>query len=319
VSLGFLSLVVFAGLVLCLMWFVRQRRTTSKPRAMDTSGTDGERLPTLVDDDEEELTELTLFKKEDAVLREIDVPEDDVQAWNVVRVPAGSAAHTGTGSRKQNADAFLVLESLGLYAVADGVGRGAPAALASNLAVEVLKERFARDRPRSTREAITELNDAFSEANRRVRAEAGGRGERYVGMATTQTAMLFSASRGVICICHVGNARCYRLRADALQQLTRDHTNGRRVSRAIGAEDEVAVDIIATRTQERDTFLLCSNGLTHAISDAEIRALLAAHEEPDAQARALIDRALSTGKPVDNVTALVVRVKDLFHDPYAGC
>jgi protein phosphatase len=282
-------------------------------------GEDGEPLPTLVDDDDDELTELTLFKKEDAVLREIDAPEDDVQAWNVVRVPAGASAHTGTGSRRLNADAFLVLESLGLYAVADGVGRGEPAALASNMAVDVLKERFARDRPQSTRDAITVLGDAFSEANRRVRAEGRARGEKFAQMATTQTAMLFSANRGVICVCHVGNARCYRFRAEALQQLTRDHTNGRRVSRAIGAEDEVAVDIIATRTQERDTFLLCSNGLTHAISDAEVRAILAAHEEPDAQARALIDRALATGKPVDNVTALVVRVKDLFHDPYAGC
>jgi protein phosphatase len=145
-------------------------------------------------------------------------------------------------------------------------------------------------------------------------------------MGSTCTALAIADESA--CIAHVGDSRAYRISRSAIQQLTEDHSvvgemqrrgllgkEGARlhpersqITRALGAKPEVKVDIIeGIALGESEMFLLCTDGLSNAISDAEIQDLVVSHQAQDA-CKALVDLAVSRGGE-DNVTALVVHVQ----------
>ena len=149
---------------------------------------------------------------------------------------------------------------------------------------------------------------------------------RY-GMGTTLTALILKQDEGILA--HVGDSRCYRLREGVFEQLSRDHTLVARlveqgvippeqaryhpqrnvIRQAVGVADPsepLEPDIETFALQAGDLYLLCSDGLTDMVDDAEIEAVL--REEPPTRAAwRLVDRALANGGR-DNITVVLVRV-----------
>ncbi len=204
--------------------------------------------------------------------------------------------------------------------VADGMGGHAGGATASRVAVETVTSVVAS----SQLAPDVTLRAALEAANRVVHAEAQ-RTEGLAGMGTTGVAALFSPD-GVAFVANVGDSRAYRMRDGALQQITLDHSlvaelqrrgmiteeealvHPRRneVLRSLGVEPEVVVDLHQLDLAPGDVFLLCSDGLSGVVRDAEIADVI--HREPPAQAaRTLVDFANSRGGP-DNITVQIARI-----------
>jgi protein phosphatase len=224
--------------------------------------------------------------------------------------------------RANNEDALLVGEGRDetLFVVADGIGGFEAGEVASRIAVDVLREL----EPGATFEA------AIREANRRILAV--GRGdERLSGMGTTIVAARFGGTREepVAEIAHVGDSRVYLLRGGSLRPLTEDHSlvaelvrsgdltrdqaaehpQKNLITRALGAEEEVEVDTVVLPVEAGDRLLLCSDGLTDMVPEANIGEILAdSPGDPEKPARTLVSAALDAGGS-DNVTVVVVDVK----------
>jgi PPM family protein phosphatase len=224
--------------------------------------------------------------------------------------------------RANNEDALLVGEGRDetLFVVADGIGGFEAGEVASRIAVDVLREL----EPGASFEA------AIREANRRILAV--GRGdERLSGMGTTIVATRFGGTREepVAEIAHVGDSRVYLLRGGSLRPLTEDHSlvaelvrsgdltrdqaaehpQKNLITRALGAEEEVEVDTVVLPVEAGDRLLLCSDGLTDMLPEANIGEILAdSPGDPEKPARTLVSAALDAGGS-DNVTVVVVDVK----------
>jgi protein phosphatase len=225
--------------------------------------------------------------------------------------------------RVNNEDALLVGEGRDetLFAVADGIGGFEAGEVASSIAIEVLKEL----EPGASFEA------AIQKANRRILAV--GRGdERFSGMGTTLVAARFGGSQEEpeVQIAHVGDSRAYLLRGGNLRPLTEDHSlvaelvrsgdltrdqaaehpQKNLITRALGAEEEVEVDIDVLPVEAGDRFLLCSDGLSDMVPEGRILEILAdSLDDPETPARNLLSAALDAGG-TDNVTVVVVDVKE---------
>jgi serine/threonine protein phosphatase PrpC len=230
------------------------------------------------------------------------------------------AFRTDTGrQRSANEDALFVRAPI--FVVADGMG----GAQAGEVASQAAADAFDRDLPdvspqRLLRETIEAAN---SEIHRLAQADPS-----RAGMGTTITAAIVDAEREEVCIGHVGDSRAYRLREGRLERLTRDHSlveEMRRkgqitdaqaedhpqrsiITRALGPEPEVEVDVHAVPAAAGDTFLLCSDGLTTMVDEERIAAVLAAASTQEA-VRALVDEANRAGGR-DNITALAFRLAD---------
>jgi len=224
--------------------------------------------------------------------------------------------------RANNEDALLVGEGRDetLFVVADGIGGFEAGEVASRIAVDVLREL----EPGASFEA------AIREANRRILAV--GRGdERLSGMGTTIVATRFGGTREepLAEIAHVGDSRAYLLRGGSLQPLTEDHSlvaelvrsgdltrdqaaehpQKNLITRALGAEEKVEVDTMVLPVEAGDRLLLCSDGLTDMVPEANIGEILAdSPDDPEKPARTLVSAALDAGGS-DNVTVVVVDVK----------
>jgi PPM family protein phosphatase len=224
--------------------------------------------------------------------------------------------------RANNEDALLVGEGRDetLFVVADGIGGFEAGEVASRIAVDVLREL----EPGASFEA------AIREANRRILAV--GRGdERLSGMGTTIVATRFGGTREepVAEIAHVGDSRAYLLRGGSLRPLTEDHSlvaelvrsgdltrdqaaehpQKNLITRALGAEEEVEVDTVVLPVEAGDRLLLCSDGLTDMVPEANIGEILAdSPGDPEKPARTLVSAALDAGGS-DNVTVVVVDVR----------
>ena len=216
--------------------------------------------------------------------------------------------------------------------VADGMGGAAAGEVASRLAIRTLLD-IVLDVPewvlRVDDDAAERLLERTADYYHRVDEVLGQHGladPKLDGMGTTMT-MLFSLGPDAF-VAHVGDSRAYLLRRGRLQQLTRDHTHVQRLvdagtitrqeaethalrhvlTNVLGGVDRtVEVDLERFALAEDDRLLLCSDGLSEVVRDAEIAAELERHAEPAQACRALLDLALERGAP-DNVTVLVARV-----------
>ena len=241
-----------------------------------------------------------------------------------VRARAAGLSDVGR-CRKVNQDAFLLDESRGLYAVADGMGGHAAGEVASRLASEALAAAL-RERAAgwTAEEAGRGLRDALTEGNRRICESVQARSE-WRGMGTTMVALVLVEGQAVIA--HVGDSRAYLLRDRTLRQLTSDHSWVNEqvklgvlapelahrhpmrniVTRALGNQLEVESDLIVESVRPGDVFALCSDGLSGMLEDREIRDTLVAQAEvPTRACRALVDGANARGGE-DNITVVVVR------------
>lgn len=236
-----------------------------------------------------------------------------------------AVAQTDTGRRRhRNEDSHRIIDSQAVFLVADGMGGHAAGEVASQLAAQIIGDAFATGRFRADRgddlpRRALELQRAIQAANEtiflRSSAEAALR-----GMGTTVVVACFSPTKRRAYVAHVGDSRCYRVRKRQLAQLTTDHTLavatgvpgalGERLTRALGIEREVQVDIQLDAPEPGDVYVLCSDGLSKMIPDEEIRDLVLAHHDLEQASRALVDAANERGGR-DNITVVLIRVDPL--------
>lgn len=280
--------------------------------------------PYAIYDDEDEDDEPT--RGGGAVVRKLymeDGAAPDEPTGIHPRFAVRSGGRTDPGTRvTTNEDAMLMLESEGLYVVADGMGGHAGGALASQLAIEAMAATFLEnaDAPcmlANVPPRAMQLVQGIAAANEAIRS-AASRNPTLSEMGTTVVAARFMPLKGRVYVGHVGDSRCYRFREGRLEQITTDHTmaeygvsgkDARRLTRAVGSNGIVEADLVVLEPQKEDVFLLCSDGLTKALSEDQIAEALASEPDPDTAARELIARAKAR-KAKDNVTAIVVRVVD---------
>ena len=241
-----------------------------------------------------------------------------------MRLHAGSATDVGR-IRANNQDRIL-LRSGRVFAVADGMGGHRGGEVAAQLAVEALDTGF-DERNRSSDALI----EAVAHANTVVH-DASLRDDGLLGMGTTITVLaIVDDHRGgeLLAVANVGDSRTYWMRGSELEQLTEDHSvvaemvrdgqlrpedaerHPRRslVTRALGVEPHVLVDLLEVVPAVGDRFLLCSDGLSGEVTDAAIAAVLRRVADPAEAARELVRVALARGGR-DNISVVVVDVID---------
>ena len=218
--------------------------------------------------------------------------------------------------REINEDALLTDPSGALWVVADGMGGHGHGDLAADLVIDALARLpHGGGGPALLRQGLAAAHDAIGR-----RARAGGLGP----IGATVVALLIEDRRATIA--WAGDARAYLWRDGALEPLTRDHSQVQEMlDRGEIAPDEVrghALQNVVTRAvgvgaldpafaeldlRRGDRLLLCSDGLSHCLVDAEIAAELAAAADPAEACRRLVEATLARGAP-DNVSAVVVRI-----------
>jgi protein phosphatase len=240
--------------------------------------------------------------------------------------------------RDHNEDSYAVLSEYDLFIVADGMGGHRAGDVASRLATDAIAEFFRSTSQEdatwpfhfdtSLSEDENRLVTGIRVANRRI-FERSIRSRECAGMGTTVVGALYSKKKNRIFVGHVGDSRAYRVRGGVIQQLTRDHslineylvampdlTEEQRaelpknvITRALGMQDSVAVDLVSDEPQLGDVYLLCSDGLSGMLTDEQILGVIASGAETNEVCRRLISGANANGGE-DNITALVVRFED---------
>jgi PPM family protein phosphatase len=234
-----------------------------------------------------------------------------------MRLITGAATDVGR-VREGNEDAYLVDDATGLVAVADGMGGHRAGEVASATALEALRAAITHGRP---------LRESMQDANEAVFTKSLT-DEELRGMGTTLTAATL-VTGGTVLVGHVGDSRAYLLHDGELRQVTVDHSlveelvrEGRLtadeaavhpqrsiITRALGVDASVEVDVYPVELAPGDRLLLCSYGLTGMVQAETIAATLRREEDPARAAAALIDAANVAGGE-DNITAVVVAVTD---------
>jgi serine/threonine protein phosphatase PrpC len=234
---------------------------------------------------------------------------------------AEEAVRTDTG-RQRNANEDSYLTRAPLFVVADGMG----GAQAGEVASKAAAESFAGELPATSPERV--LEETIEGANRTIH-ELARKDPGLAGMGTTTTAAIVNLEAEEVAIGHVGDSRAYRLRGGRFEQLTRDHSlveEMRRkgqltdaqaedhpqrsiITRALGPEPEVQVDLQTVPAQDGDVFLICSDGLTTMLDDEQIARVLARATSLGAAVRALVDEANRAGGR-DNITVVAFRLED---------
>ena len=228
------------------------------------------------------------------------------------------ATHTGR-KRRHNEDAYVLEPPL--FAIADGMGGARAGEVASSLAAAALQSGKVDG---NGEERVTALIQA---ANRSV-YERSSQDAEVAGMGTTMTVALVEDS--TVTLGHVGDSRAYVLRDGELEQLTNDHSlvaelvRGGKLSaeeaehhpqrsvitRALGTDPDVDVDTFTVEAEDGDVFVLCSDGLTDMVGDAEIGEVLArSRENLKEAAEELVRRANKAGGQ-DNITVVAFEMTD---------
>jgi protein phosphatase len=234
---------------------------------------------------------------------------------------AEEAVRSDTGrQRNANEDSYFIRSPL--FVVADGMG----GAQAGEVASKAAAESFAGELPAAAPERV--LEETIERANRTIH-ELARKDPSLAGMGTTTTAAIVDLEGEEVAIGHVGDSRAYRLREGRFEQMTRDHSlveEMRRkgqitdaqaedhpqrsiITRALGPEPEVQVDVQTVPVQDGDVFLLCSDGLTTMLGDDVIARILGRATSLAAAVRALVDEANRAGGR-DNITVVAFRLED---------
>lgn len=236
--------------------------------------------------------------------------------------------------RQVNEDSALtgvINDQLSFAIVADGMGGHQAGDVASQVAVEAFKRVLeqhidivnwtAEDAKRLMRIAIRQANDEIYSLAKHM--------TQYHNMGTTIVAALFINT--IVIIGHVGDSRAYRINHEQMEQLTEDHSlvnalvrsgqltaeeaehHPRKnvLTRAIGTEDDIEVDVRIMEWKTQDLLLLCSDGLSNRVSEDEMHRVVASELSLDQRADQLIQLALQAGGD-DNITLILC---DMAQDP----
>ena len=240
------------------------------------------------------------------------------------QIQSSALSDRGLNERRPlNEDALLHDRERSIFAVADGVGGAEAGEVASQTAIEVLDEAFRHQVDGADVEDLMEL--AIQRANASIHQMAQEHA-KFSMMATTIVALHLKGN--VATFGHVGDSRLYRLTPDGqLHRETEDHSiveeevrAGRMtpeqaanhpsknvISRALGAEQAVDVDMKTLEVEDGTEFLLCTDGITRHVSDHEIRQLMVVSNSPEDVCNELKQRCYERGAE-DNLTVVVVRV-----------
>jgi protein phosphatase len=237
-----------------------------------------------------------------------------------------SAARTDVGLvRTRNEDSLLDRPARRLWAVADGMGGHSFGDVASKMTVDALD---ALPPQPILRQALDGAGAALRGVNQALLAEAAARGVEVIGSTVV---VLLAHGRTAACM-WAGDSRIYLCRGGGLHQLTRDHNQfeelqvrnnmsaaealtypgGSMITRALGAAPVLELDEVELQVSDRDVFLLCSDGLSNAVSPEDIYGALAGGDCRQA-ADKLIALALANGGS-DNITVVVARADDVDRD-----
>ncbi|VTU39067.1 Serine/threonine phosphatase stp [Variovorax sp. PBL-H6] len=241
------------------------------------------------------------------------------------------AALTDPGRvRANNEDTIAFDAALGLVLLADGMGGYNGGEVASGMAVALLQASFGRwlahagpgANPRALRRALQAGTD---EANAAV-LEAGAANLQLQGMGTTLVLAAFGSERAIVG--HIGDSRCYRLRDERLELLTRDHSllqeqldagaitpeqaslspHRNLVTRALGIERHVELEMHEHDVQAGDLFLLCSDGLSEMVPEAQLFTVLVQEADLSEKATRLVATANENGGK-DNISVVLARAR----------
>lgn len=245
-----------------------------------------------------------------------------------------SAAITDKGlseKRPQNEDSYLELRDSGLYAVADGVGGAQAGDVASQMAMEILGEAFINlqedgDAEERMKAAIEQANSAIYQMSNEI--------PQLSTMATTIVAVHINGN--IATIGHVGDSRLYRLDEKGnLYRETQDHSvveeevrAGRMtpeqavthpsrnvISRALGADQMVEIDMKTIMFEPNTKFLVCSDGVTRHIADEELRILLTEEEDSFLVCQEIKKICYERGAE-DNLTAVIISVEETLEEDF---
>jgi protein phosphatase len=260
------------------------------------------------------------------------------QLTQPTRMRISAAGLTDVGlQRDHNEDTFSRLDKYRLYLVADGMGGHQSGEVASSMAAETVRSFFeATEKEDATWPfpidpnlslAENRLAAAIKMANKQI-FDRSLHDHLLQGMGTTVVGLLLAPDQRVAYIAHVGDSRAYRIRDGEITQLTRDHSlindylmmmpdmpkeamdvlPKNVITRALGMQDSVVVDLVTEDLREGDRFLLCSDGLSGQVSDERICEVIGEHlDDLETATKILVQESNDAGGE-DNVTLVIVGV-----------
>jgi PPM family protein phosphatase len=234
-------------------------------------------------------------------------------------------------ARENNEDSVTFDEPTRLGILADGMGGYNAGEIASGMATTFIKSELSRwlsqaGRHANAREVRRAMEICVDNANRSI-FNAANSNPQYSGMGTTLVLGVFQDAR--IMLGHIGDSRCYRMRAGELAQITKDHsllqeqmdaglitaeqaassTNKNLVTRALGVEDAVMLEVNEHKVEPGDSYLMCSDGLSDMVDDAGIAKILGAEMPLEERAAKLVEAA-NAGGGRDNISVLLVQAHE---------
>lgn len=232
--------------------------------------------------------------------------------------------------RSNNEDSIAVVEPAGLMVLADGMGGYNAGEVASGMATAFIEQelgRWLQEAGDADDQAVSNAMDVCVDNANRSIFNAAHANAQYAGMGTTLVLGVFRGSR--LLLGHIGDSRGYRWRDGQIQQLTRDHSllqeqidaglispeqaayshQKNLVTRAMGVEDVVLLELHSHAVHPGDWYLLCSDGLSDMLDDASIAEVLrSSPDDVGKAAQALVDAANQAGGR-DNIAVILVAVR----------
>ncbi|MDF2462542.1 MAG: protein phosphatase (Phosphoprotein phosphatase)-like protein [Ramlibacter sp.] len=231
-------------------------------------------------------------------------------------------------ARENNEDSVAFDEPVRLGVLADGMGGYNAGEVASGMATTFIKSELGRwlaqaGRHANAREVRRAMEICVDNANRSI-FNAANSNPQYSGMGTTLVVGVFQDARLVLG--HIGDSRCYRLRGEEFAQITKDHSllqeqmdaglitpeqaatssNKNLVTRALGVEDAVLLEVNEHKVEAGDIYLMCSDGLSDMVDDEGIAKILGADGPLEQKVTQLIDAANANGGR-DNISVLMAQ------------
>ena len=233
--------------------------------------------------------------------------------------------------RDNNEDAVTFDPATNLCILADGMGGYNAGEIASGMATAFITSELARwlsqaGRHANYKEMRRAMEICVENANHSI-FNAANSNPQYSGMGTTLVVGVFQSAR--LMLGHIGDSRCYRLRGTQFQQITKDHSllqeqidaglitpeqaltsvNKNLVTRALGVEDAVLLEVNEHRVELGDIYLMCSDGLSDMVGDEEIAAILLGSKSLDQMGRDLVVAANNAGGR-DNISVLLAQASE---------
>jgi PPM family protein phosphatase len=229
-------------------------------------------------------------------------------------------------ARDNNEDAVAFDPLTGLCILADGMGGYNAGEIASGMATAFIKSEMSRwlsqaGKNANSKEVKRAMEICVQNANHSI-FNAANSNPQYTGMGTTLVVGVFQADR--LMLGHIGDSRCYRLRGDVFEQITKDHSllqeqidaglitpeqaltsaNKNLVTRALGVEDAVLLDVTEHSVQAGDVYVMCSDGLSDMVRDHAIADVMQGHATLEQKSKLLINAANANGGR-DNISVIL--------------